>query len=833
MEDLKEKIGNLEKQLDVLEKKNASLKERYALLQRQISTSREETRRLQNQVLMQEEQVNHRSVRLALRLEELIDRVNRRFAWGKYSKKRKSSPRTIPTDINEEPMSSISYDSWYEDNEDYSGLHTDVKPIAFYLPQFHTFKENDEWWGKGFTEWTNTSKAVPRFVSHYQPREPHADIGYYDLSDWRTLERQALLARQHGIYGFCFYRYWFSGKTLMEKPLNLLLAHPEIDINYCLCWANENWTRKWDGDNNNILIGQDYENDSVEYIADLKPYLQDPRYIRVNGKPVIIIYRPSLLPDASLTFKKWREWARDNGIGEILIWIQRGCATMDKSEMYEGADAEIEFPPSGTALFDNYDITRVGAPAGQGNLIGYRKLVNNIIAHRGAVEKFSHKVFRGVTLGWDNSPRRDSGYWATWGFSLWDYDRWLRFVIDETRRKHNEEERFFFINAWNEWAEGTYLEPDKRFGYSSINVTARALFDLPLNPHIEGYVDDATHPTEQMKVENLLSRQLPLFPYALFNMYHGLSIGSSPAKAWDECNKMENPLSVVREDRIQFERDEEAAFQKLHLSRVFFDELPERAVGEAVVKRVAVHVHIFYMDMLPMIIRYLSNIPCNFDLFISIPAGVEYEEERLKRQASSIGNINRIVIKQSPNIGRDIAPLICLFGAELLQYDYIAHFHTKKSLHTPSHSAWAEFIYEHLLGSSLNVSRILRMLDDDTGLVIPPDYLMMPEQPSGWGSNLEIAQSLLDKNNISVDLAKEFPVIEFPQGSMFWARSSFLKPMLTLSLRFEDFPKEPIGIDGTIAHAIERLFCIWGKDLNLKVKQPFFNDEEALFYVRR
>ena len=168
------------------------------------------------------------------------------------------------------PMAQVSYDSWYEDDGDYSNYCSDVKPIAFYLPQFHTFKENDEWWGKGFTEWTNTRKSRPRFPSHYQPREPHPDIGYYDLSDWRVIARQAELAKRHGIYGFCFYNYWFSGKRLMEKPVDLLLAHPEIDIHFCLCWANENWTRRWDGNDDEVLICQNYENDSVQYIADLK-----------------------------------------------------------------------------------------------------------------------------------------------------------------------------------------------------------------------------------------------------------------------------------------------------------------------------------------------------------------------------------------------------------------------------------------------------------------------------------------------------------------------------------------------------------------------------------
>ena len=209
-------------------------------------------------------------------------------------------------------ISANSYESFYEADEDFSTLKTDIKALAFYLPQFHTFPENDEWWGKGFTEWTNTRKAKPQYPSHYQPREPHKDIGYYDLSDWRTLDRQAKMIKKHGLYGLCIYHYWFSGKRLMEKPVDLLLEHPEIDLKFCLCWANENWTRTWDGMEKHVLISQKHENDDIDYIIDLKKYVMDPRYIRVNGEPLVLVYRPDSLPDAAKTFRRWRQWAMDS-----------------------------------------------------------------------------------------------------------------------------------------------------------------------------------------------------------------------------------------------------------------------------------------------------------------------------------------------------------------------------------------------------------------------------------------------------------------------------------------------------------------------------------------
>ncbi len=806
-----------EENIQILNQKLKDANERNTSLQKEIMV-------LQQEIEAQRRQLSHRSVKKALAIEKQIDKINKTFHWGKYSKKRIGTQSILSDNPSEEPMAQLSYDSWYETNIDYSDFCTDIKAIALYLPQFHEFKENNEWWGKGFTEWTNTKKAVPRFISHYQPREPHEDFGYYDLSDWKVLDKQAKLAKQHGIYGFCFYRYWFSGKTLMEKPLELLLEHPEIDLNYCLCWANENWTRKWDGNNSEILIGQSYENDSLQYIIDIEKFLRDPRYIRVNGKPVIIIYRPNLLPNAAETFRKWKEWAKNNGIGDILIWIQRGCATIGISEIVENADGEIEFPPSGTADFDNYDITKLGVPSETGNLIGYRKLVKNIIAGKGSVETFSHKTYRGITLGWDNSPRRKEGFWATWGFSLYDYYNWFRYIIQYTRQKHDPEERFIFINAWNEWAEGTYLEPDKRFGYSSINVTARALFDLPLNPRIDGTPFECVDENEVKKAENLISRNIPLFPYSIYAMYHE-GIDAYPAATWEACNALKNPNEELKKIRQTFLNDEKKTFEKLSLKRIVLEEVPLRPIN-ATDKKIAVHLHLFYVDMVPFMVNYLNNIPETFDLFVSVPETMNCNPDILKKDFTKIRKVDNIVIKLCPNRGRDIAPMICLFGKELQTYDYIAHLHSKKSLHTPSHNVWAKYIFDHLLGSQENVSRIFNLLDENIGVISPPDFLMMPEQPSGWGSNMQLAQDMLNKSGLKIDLKKVFPIIEFPQGSMFWAKTSYLQQMFTLPIDFKDFPEEPIGQDGTIAHALERLFFVWGMNLGMETRQIYLNSEK-------
>ncbi|GHU50132.1 hypothetical protein AGMMS49975_00560 [Clostridia bacterium] len=381
-------------------------------------------------------------------------------------------------------LSEAVYISDYQNNIDFSGKTPQVKTIAFYLPQFHTIKENDEWWGKGFVEWVNTRKCKPRFKGHYQPREPHRDIGYYDLSDIETMKKQVKLAKQHGIYAFCFYLYWFSGKRLLEKPLDMFLEHPEIDINFCLCWANENWTKRWDGHNQDVLMKQDYSyNDPENFIKDIKKYVSDDRYIRINGKPLIIVYKPIEIAGIERVFSDWRKYAKEQGIGEILIWT---CQTMDKNaktlNIAHLVDADVEFPVHN---LPNH-ISKIAYTGKQhAKLFSYRQLVEHTENSLKIAVKNTLPVYRTCVAGWDNSSRRtpESGlhFWLMDEFSLEYFYRWVKAMKDEAIKKFDEQNAFIFVNAWNEWAEGTYLEPDKKYGYANINTLSKAIMGLPFD----------------------------------------------------------------------------------------------------------------------------------------------------------------------------------------------------------------------------------------------------------------------------------------------------------------------------------------------------------------
>jgi glycosyltransferase involved in cell wall biosynthesis len=370
--------------------------------------------------------------------------------------------------------------------------------IAFYLPQFHPIPENDAWWGEGFTEWTNVRPAQPMFPGHYQPHEP-GELGYYDLCDPDVQRRQIALARLYGVGGFCFYWYWFGGKRLLEKPVAQWLANPDLDFPFCICWANENWTRRWDGAESEILMGQNHSSeDDLAFIAELAPYLRDPRYIRVGGRPLVIVYRPALLPDAAATALRWRRWCRDNGIGEIHLAYVQSFERTDPTTY--GFDAAIEFPPNGMGPDRLTDRIADRDPEFTGVVYDWQSYV----ARSRAYPTEHYRLYPGVFPGWDNTARRKKNGAIFLGNRPDDYGVWLSNAITRTGEDAlTPDDRLVFCNAWNEWAEGAHLEPDRRFGHAFLEATRDALDPSAPPRHITLVGHDGHHHGAQLLLLNL------------------------------------------------------------------------------------------------------------------------------------------------------------------------------------------------------------------------------------------------------------------------------------------------------------------------------------------
>jgi lipopolysaccharide biosynthesis protein len=341
--------------------------------------------------------------------------------------------------------------------------------ITFYLTQFHPTKENDAWWGKGFTEWTNVTKAVPLFNGHYQPHLP-TDFGFYDLRLRETRRDQIRVAKEYGIDGFCYHYYWFSGTRLLNVPLDDMLADTESDMPFCLCWANENWTKRWDAADHEVLIAQQYlPDDDLNFIKSLVPFFSDSRYIRLNGVPFLIVYRPQHLPDAKKSAQIWREYCRNTGIGEIHI-----CAALTHGNMEYarfGFDSGVEFPPHNM----------------QSKLNNISHCINFFEPFKGCIMQFeavarsflnrtyaNQNVFRGVFPSWDNTARTANRALIILNGTPENYEYWLAESIRKTKEDFPEQDRFVFINAWNEWAEGCHLEPDRKHQRKFLEATLRA-----------------------------------------------------------------------------------------------------------------------------------------------------------------------------------------------------------------------------------------------------------------------------------------------------------------------------------------------------------------------
>ena len=354
----------------------------------------------------------------------------------------------------------------YEEKEKISSL---IKAIAFYLPQFHPIPENDLWWGNGFTEWTNVSKAIPQFAGHNQPLLP-GDLGFYDLRNIEIQKKQIELAKNYGLYGFCYHYYWFSGKKLLEKPLEQLLNHPELDFPFCINWANENWSRRWDGKDSDILISQKYRDEDAEsFIKTVSELFKDKRYIRINGKPLLLIYYPVHIPDIKVYVDTWRNYCRKSGIGEIYLVASHSINIVDPTDI--GFDAAVEFSPNNSILDKVNNKVFLFNKNYKGNIFDYNQLVDQAINFK----KPKYKKFRGICPSWDNEARKPGNGTTFINANPDIYGKWLKVICDYTIENFSKDERFIFINAWNEWAEGAVLEPSRKFGYEYLEKTYQVI----------------------------------------------------------------------------------------------------------------------------------------------------------------------------------------------------------------------------------------------------------------------------------------------------------------------------------------------------------------------
>lgn len=617
---------------------------------------------------------------------------------------------------------------WYEKESpnNYKRAENDPRIVAIYLPQFHPFRENNEAWGKGFTEWTNVTASTPRFVGQQQPVLP-SDLGFYDLRLPQVLKDQTDMAKKYGIYGFQLYYYWFSGKKVMDLPINTILKNKEWDFHFSICWANENWTRKWDGGDNEIIFEQkNLPDDPLSFIEDVSPILNDDRYILENDKPILTVYRVELLDDPKRYVDTWRKYFKDKFKKEL--WLVGHTYDVNVNPKDFGFDATMDFTPIASLqptlkpwVDDRKYIThdfinnhKLLDSNWRGNIIDFRFIAKQEIDN---LERNTN-IYKTVSPSWSNEARRKGNdSYTFYNSSPEIFANWLDRILNYEVKMRHRNSPIVFINAWNEWAEAAMIEPSMHLGHNSL-----------------------------LRIAETISKY-----------------------STDKDNKILFPS-------YKFKYSSEA--------------------------NLAVIIHLYYPDMWPEFDRALKNIDTPFDLYVSISD--EHEDININKISSYHKNTNLTVV---PNRGRDVLPFVMVANRirSLGNYDYILKLHTKKSPHRKDGNSWFNDVLSRLL-PSVGVESIIKQLSKpSTGSIGPSGHVVSLSRH--MGGNRAIVSYLTESmtGKVYKSIVEKEDRYPFFGSTMFWCRMDFLDPLLDLYLMPSDFQSEDGQIDGTMAHATERI----------------------------
>lgn len=347
---------------------------------------------------------------------------------------------------------------------------SDIKIFAYYLPQFYAIPENDLAHGLGFTEWTNVAACKPMFVGHVQPKIPY-DLGFYSLRDINVMRRQIEIAKTYGVYGFCFYYYWFSGKQVLDLPIKNFLSS-DLDFHFHFCWANENWSKLWDGGNNEIILEQKLlDDDADKFFADILPFIKDSRYEKINNSPILMIYSPLMFDKEKLVkfLERLNFLATQHGFNGFFFTASNRM-NFDCPHEY-GIQGITEFPPHG--LWDKTKNIPTQKISNRANFM--IRDMGEYIRNKKYIYDTPYTLFKAVFPSWDNTPRKAYSYGSCFKMSTEEYKTWLEDVISWTRKNNADNMQYVYINAWNEWGEGAMLEPTTYHGYASIDIVKQAL----------------------------------------------------------------------------------------------------------------------------------------------------------------------------------------------------------------------------------------------------------------------------------------------------------------------------------------------------------------------